>query len=180
MAAEVVEGKRDYGNYDLKRDARREWVYFLWLRGKKLREIEEITGSDRVTILRYIKYIIERLTENPRSIEEIRQEALFALRLDRAEIFETINEAKSKEKVNYGQIAKLYAEAVGIDKLILQRYTQSRGPQSVTGSQIDKAKIILDFIVTKYGPEALDNFEEYYTRQLMLKQELNKNSAKQL
>ncbi len=50
MAAEVVESKRDYGNYDLKRDARREWCYFLWIRGKKLREIEEITGSDRVTI----------------------------------------------------------------------------------------------------------------------------------
>ena len=167
MAAEIVESKRDYGNYDLKRDARREWVYFLWIRGKKLREIEEITGSDRVTIWRYIKHIRERLAENPRSIEEIRQEALFALRLDRAEIFETIKEAKSKEKVNYGQIAKLYSEAVGIDKIILQRYTQTGVSQDPSAlADLEKSKIILDFIVTKFGPEGLDGFEDYYTRQL--------------
>ncbi len=34
VRARIEEKTRDMGNYDLKRDYRRDWVYFLWIRKK--------------------------------------------------------------------------------------------------------------------------------------------------
>jgi hypothetical protein len=39
----IMEPPRYATNLAMKIEYRREWFYFLWLRGKKLREIAEIT-----------------------------------------------------------------------------------------------------------------------------------------
>jgi len=157
---------------DIKREAREEWHYMLWLRGYKQHEIEDITGYERTTIYRDIKRVMDRLGATPRDMESIRQMALMSLRLTRAEVMSTIRKAEDLPvgKVPYGHIARLYDVAAGIDEKILERYTQTGGAQSTTSaSDLEKSNIILDFIISKFGPEALDGFQDYYTRQLALK-----------
>ncbi len=156
---------------DIQREAREEWHYMLYLRGKKYREIEAITGYERTTIWKDIKRMITRLGATPKDMESIRQMALMSLRITRSEVMASARKAQVVQAggraVPYGSVAKLYGVAADIDKMILQRYTQA----VPLGSRpdIEKSKIIIDFMVNKYGPESLDDFEEYYTRHLTLK-----------
>ena len=159
---------------DIKRAAREEWHYMLWLQGRKYREIEVITGFERRCIWRDINRVQDRLAATPRDMESVREMALMSLRVTRSEVMASIRQAHDgkdgRGNVPWGHIAKLYGVAAGIDETILERYTQT-GSAQVTSSlaDLEKSKIILDFIVSKLGPEALDGFEEYYTRQLALK-----------
>ena len=156
---------------DLQREAREEWHYILYLHGKKYREIEGITGYERTTIWKDIKRVIARLGATPRDMESIRQMAMMSLRITRSEVLDAARKAqiqKGGRAVAYGSVAKLYAVAAGIDETILERYTQRAVPQGASGD-IEKSKIIIDFMVNKFGPESLDAFEEYYTTHLALK-----------
>lgn len=159
---------------DIKREAREEWHYQLWLMGKKYREIEAITGFERTCIWKDIKRVQERLALTPRDMEDVRQMALMSLRVTRSEVMHSIRLAHESKggrgQVPWGHIAKLYDVAAGIDETILARYTQTGG--TITASALadfEKAKIIMDYMVSKFGPESLDGFEEYYTRQLAIK-----------
>lgn len=155
---------------DIKREAREEWHYMLYLQGKKYREIEEITGFERTTIWKDIKRVIARLGAVPQDMESIRQMALMSLRITRSEALASARKAQQAQggrAVPYGSVAKLFEVAADIDKTILQRYTQAVPLGS--RSDIEKSKIIIDFMVNKFGPESLDDFEAYYTRHLALK-----------
>jgi hypothetical protein len=158
---------------DIKREAREEWHYMLWLQGKKYSEIEGITGFERTTIWKDIKRVQDRLSVTPRDMESVRQMALMSLRVTRSELMNSIRLAHESKggrgQVPWGHIAKLYDVAAGIDETILARYTQTGGVTTASLADLEKSKIILDFIVNKFGPEALDGFEEYYTRQITLK-----------
>lgn len=156
---------------DIKREAREEWHYMLWLQGKKYWEIEAITGWERTTIWKDIKLMMARLGATSSDMESIRQMALMSLRITRSEVLAAARKAQKVtdgRAVPYGSLAKLFEVAADIDKMILQRYTQ---PGASHGSRpdIEKSKIIIDFMVSKFGPESLDDFDEYYTRHLTLK-----------
>jgi len=164
MSIEVIEEKtRNMGNYDLKRDYRRDWVYFLWLRGKKHREIEEITGWDRVTVWRDIKWMRENLELSPQSIEQVRQEALLMLHLDRAEVLKKAHDASVKDAWRYFKIA------VNIDTMILDRYTQPNQVSSGVQEANEKMMAIIDYMFEKLGPESMGDFEEWFTARMAAK-----------
>jgi hypothetical protein len=159
---------------DIKREAREEWHYMLWLQGRKYREIEAITGFERSCIGKDIRRVQDRLALTPRDMEDVRQMALMSLRITRSEVMHSIRVAHESKggrgQVPWGHIAKLYDVAAGIDETILARYTQTGGAATASAlADFDKAKIIMDYMVSKYGPESLDGFEEYYTRQMALK-----------
>ena len=156
---------------DIKREAREEWHYMLYLHGKLYREIEEITGFERTTIWKDIKRVIARLGATPRDMEDIRQLALSSLRITRSEIMNAARKAQVQidgKAVPWGSVSKLYEAAAGIDKIILQRYTQVGVPHG-SRPDIEKSKIIIDYMISKYGAESLDGFEAYYTSHLALK-----------
>lgn len=159
---------------DIKREARQEWHYMLWLQGKKYREIELITGFKRKCIWQDIKRVQDRLATTPRDMESVRQMALMSLRITRSKVIHSIELAHESKggrgQTPWGHIAKLYDVAAGIDETILERYTQTgAAPNTVSLADIEKSKIVMDYMVSKYGPESLDGFEAYYTRQLLLK-----------
>lgn len=157
---------------DIKREAREEWHYMLWLQGKKYGEIEAITGFERTTIWKDIKRMMARLGATPSDMESIRQMALMSLRITRSEALAAARKAQVVQAggraVPYGSVAKLFEVAADIDKVILQRYTQP-GASHGSRSDIERSKIIIDYMVNKFGPESLDDFDEYYTRHLTLK-----------
>ena len=159
---------------DIKRAAREEWHYMLWLQGRKYREIEVITGFERRCIWRDINRVQDRLAATPRDMESVREMALMSLRVTRSEVMASIRQAHDgkdgRGNVPWGHIAKLYDVAAGIDRTILERYTQAATISSTTAlADIEKSKVVLDYMVSKFGPEALDGFDEYYTRNLALK-----------
>lgn len=161
---------------DLQREAREEWHYILYLRGKKYWEIEKITGYERTTIWRDIKRVIARLGATPRDMESIRQLAMMSLRITRSEVMDAARkaqEAQGGRAVPYGSVAKLYSVAAGIDETILERYTQVGSPQGSSPGDIEKSKIIIDYMVMKFGPESLDGFEEFYANRLALKKAIH-------
>ena len=159
---------------DIKREAREEWHYMLWLQGRKYREIEGITGFERTCIWKDIKRVSDRMAATPRDMESTRQMALMSLRVTRSELMHSIRLAHDgkdgRGNIPWGHIAKLYDVAAGIDETILARYTQTGSVSNeVSLADVEKSKIVLDYLVSKYGPESLDGFEAYYTRQLTLK-----------
>ena len=159
---------------DIKREAREEWHYMLWLQGKVYREIEDITGFKRTCIFLDIKRVESRMAITPKDMESVRQMALMSLRITRSKIIHSIelaHESKSaRGAVPWGHIAKLYDVAAKIDETILQRYTQAATISSTKAlADVEKSKIILDYMVSKFGPESLDGFDEYYSQNLALK-----------
>lgn len=154
-------------NIDIKIEARRERVFWLWLRGYKLREIEEMTGVERTTLWRDIKAVREQLAANPQTIEQILMETLMMMRFIRADALEMARKADLKNAHRY------YKVAADIDKKILERFTQPETMFKVEDhSDDEKAKAVIDFIIEKMGPEALDGFETWYQNRL----EMNKIS----
>jgi len=150
---------RDFGNLDMKIDARRELHWYLWVSGKKLTKIREITGWGRWVIWQDLKYIRENLSLTPKATEDVRQETLMSLRLDRARALEELDESEDpKARV------KFLALAANIDLKILERYTQplKTGEKEIMDAS-EKAQAVLDFMVQKFGPESLDGFEAFYT-----------------
>lgn len=150
---------RDFGNLDMKIDARRELHWYLWVSGKKLTKIREITGWGRWVIWQDLKYIRENLSLTPKATEDVRQETLMSLRLDRARALEELDESEDpKARV------KFLALAATIDLKILERYTQplKTGEKEIMDAS-EKAQAVLDFMVQKFGPESLDGFEAFYT-----------------
>jgi len=156
---------------ELKRESRQEWHALLWLQGKTYREIGELTGWGRNTIWEDIKEVQTRWAQTPISNQDVRTLALMSLRILRTEIMQTIDEAKDKD-APYNQIAKLYTEAAGIDKLILTRYTQPQGEGEAVAAAEERAMIVIDYFTEKYGAEALAGFEEYYNRRVAQKRVL--------
>lgn len=159
---------------DIKREARQEWHYMLWLQGKEYSEIEVITGFKRKCIWNDIKRVEALMAATPKDMESVRQMALMSLRITRSKLIHSIELAHESKggrgQVPWGHIAKLYDVAAGIDRTILERYTQAATISSTTAlADIEKSKVVLDYMVSKFGPEALDGFDEYYTRNLALK-----------
>ena len=149
---------RDFGNLDMKIDARRELHWYLWVSGKKLTKIREITGWGRWTVWQDLKYIRENLSLTPKATEEVRQETLMSLRLDRARALEELDESEDpKAKAKFLQIA------VDVDLKILERYTQplKTGEKEIMDAS-EKAQAVIDFMTTKFGPESLEGFEDFY------------------
>jgi hypothetical protein len=165
----IMEPPRYATNLAMKIEYRREWFYFLWLRGKKLREIAEITGWDESTVWNDLKIVREHLNLQPRSLEQIRTETMLSLRLLHQGILRTIEEAKAIEKVNYQHIRGLYAEAAGIDKLILQRYTQPGTAPEVRAHADEQVMAMIDYITEKLGPESLADFEGWWKGRMATK-----------
>lgn len=159
---------------DFKREVREEWHFQLWLMQKKYREIEAITGFERSTIWKDIKTAQERLASTPRTIAEIVQTAMMSLRMTKAEVMAAAREAQNGKSPRWDRVAGLFKVAADIDKTILQRFTQPALIQQPDAADTEKSQIVLDYIVNKFGPEGLDGFEEYYTRQLALKRKLGK------
>jgi len=157
---------------DFKREIRREWHFQLWCMQKTYEEIHGITGFERTTIWEDIKAVQERLSATPKTIESIIQTALMSLRMTKAEAMAAAREAQAEKQPRWDRVAKLFVVAADIDKTILQRFTQPALVQQPNAADSEKAQIVLDYIVSKFGPEGLDGFEEYYTRQLTLKKNL--------
>lgn len=166
---EIVEQPYYNKNLDMKIEYRREWFYFLWLRGKKLREIEEITGWDKSTVWNDLTIIRKQLNLEPRSLTQIRTEVLLSMRLLHQDLLRTIEEAKHVEKPNYSHIRGLYAEAAGIDKLILQRYTQPGAAPEIQANADEQIMAMVDYITEKLGPESLSDFEVWWKGRMSTK-----------
>jgi len=150
---------------ELKMKSRRQWHMLLWLQLKTYKEIQAITGWGRNTIWEDIKWAREQLALVPENDQDVRNLTLMSLQILKTEIKETIDEAKMAE-APYNQIAKLYGEITGIDKLVLTRYTQPKAEAAAINEAEKRATIVIDFFVEKYGGEALDGFQEYYQRRL--------------
>ena len=159
---------------DIKRASREEWHYRLWLEGKEYAEIEGITGFKRKCIWNDIKRVDARMAATPSDMEGIRKMALASLRVTRSNVLHSIQLAHDSKggrgQTPWGHIFKGYEVAAGIDRTILERYTQAGTKQSASDmADVSKSEIVMDYMVSKFGPEALDGFEEYYTRNLALK-----------
>ena len=164
---------------EIKKAAREEWHYRLWLEGKEYAEIQLITGFKRKCVWNDIKRVDARMAAIPSDMESIRKMALMSLRVTRSKIIHSIELAHESKggrgQTPWGHIAKLYDVLAGIDVKILERYTQAGTTQTASDmADIEKAEIVMDYMTTKFGPEALDGFEEYYTRNLALKTKIVK------
>lgn len=164
---------------EIKRASREEWHYRLWLEGKEYAEIELITGFKRKCIWNDIKRVDARMAATPSDMESIRKMALMSLRVTRSKVLHSIelaHESKGGRGVTpWGHIFKGYEVAAGIDRTILERYTQAGTAQSASDmADIEKAEIVMDYMTSKFGAEALDGFEEYYIRNLALKTKMVK------
>lgn len=156
-------------NLSIKREARLEYEYFLWLRGYKLREIAEIIGMNLTTIWEDLNEIRERLNANPRDMDQIRMETLLSLRLLHQDTLKLIEEARDVEKPNYNHISKLVAEAADIDKTILTRYTQPGTAQEVKAEVSEQLMAMVDYITEKLGPESMDDFMRWWKGRMAVK-----------
>ena len=157
----------------LKQAKRQEYHMLLWLEGKTYAEICAITGSCKVTVWNDLKDVQERWRITPTNDANVRKLALMSLRITRADIMGTIQEAKEKE-AKYADVAKLYEAAVDIDKTILQRYTQMPNETRAVSDAEERAKITMDFFIDRWAHlklpgDALDGFEDYYQRRLGMK-----------
>ena len=168
---EEEEQPRIIKNIDMKRDDRRAWHLFLWLRGHTREEIGEITGWSRTTIYWDLTNVREERNANPKSMAQIRDEALISLRMMQHEILRTIKEAK-QDGAPYNHIKGLYAEATSIDKTILQRYTQTAATPEIEAQIVAEAdeqlRAMLDYLVEKMGPEAVAGFQDWWGDRMAL------------
>jgi hypothetical protein len=119
------------------------------------------------------------MAATPSDMEGVRKMALMSLRVTRSKVLHSIEQAHESKggrgQTPWGHIFKGYEVAAGIDRTILERYTQAGTTQSASGmADIEKAEIVMDYMVSKFGPEALDGFEEYYARNLALKKKIVK------
>ena len=159
---------------EFKREIREEWHFQLWLMQRTYKEISEITGFERTTIWEDIKRVQARLAATPKTIESIIQTAMMSLRITKAEAMAAARKAQDDKNPRWDRIAKLFEVAASIDKTILTRFTQPaliKRPDTVDDK---KSQIILDFIISRFGPEGLDGFEEFYSHQLTV---LEKSAA---
>lgn len=142
---------------DMKIEGRREWMLFLWLRGKTYSEIEKITGFERSTIWKDIKVMQEELAKNPAGAESIRQSALFSMRLMKAEILEKARTVENNVAWRY------YQSALGVEEMILERYTQpGREIPVPSADESDIKQALIDYLVEKLGPDGMEGFEEWF------------------
>jgi hypothetical protein len=158
---------------DMKREKRQEYHMLLWLEGKTYPQICAITGFGKNTVWEDLKAVQERWQNTPSNDANVRKLALMSLRITRAEILQTIGEAKTKN-AKYADIAKLYDAAVDIDQTILQRYTQMPNESQAIFDAEERAKITIDFFIEKWKKlslpgDALDGFEEYYQKRLNMR-----------
>jgi hypothetical protein len=164
---------------DFKREVREEWHFQLWLMQKTYKEIEAITGFERTCIWNDIKRVQARLAATPKTIESIIQTAMMSLRITAAEATAAARTAQDDDNVRWDRVAKLFDVAASIHKTILTRFTQPALVKQPDAADDQKSQIILEFIVMKFGPEGLDGFDEYYTRQLNLKRNLGAASTEE-
>lgn len=157
---------------DMKRQVREEWHFHLWLMQRTYKEIEAITGFERTCIWNDIKRVQARLAATPSTLESIIQTAMMSLRITAAEATAAAREAQDDDNVRWDRVAKLYGVAADIHKTILTRFTQPALVKQPSTADYEKSTIILEYIVNKFGPECLDGFDDYYTRQVELKRNL--------
>jgi len=176
-AIELVE-KRYPRNMDMRIEYRREFAYFLWLKGKSLREIGDILGVSESTIWLDLKSIRAVLNLQPRSMEQIRHETLLSMRLIHADILTTIEEAKEVKNakgqpaVRYDHLAKLYDVAASLDEKILERYTLPGTSPEVTAKADEQILAMIDYLEAKLGPEALTDFQEWWKARMDVKKKV--------
>jgi len=163
-------------NLDMKIEARRELHYFYWLRGYKLREIEELTGWERTTIWEDLNYIRGELELHPRSMEQIRQEALLSLKLLEQDIKTTIAEAKAVKPVRYDHVQRLLGEIREINQTILERYTQSPTAPEAQIKADEQTMAMIDYMSEKFGPEILKDFQNWWRAKMSVKDTLKQTS----
>lgn len=144
---------------ELKKEIRKEWHFFLWCRQMEYSQISSITGYERTTIWLDIKEVMDELQEHPIEHEKTRQLALLQLRQLSAEITH-----RARDSENDNSAAKLYKEAADIQKTILERFTQPISNTEVQKSEDEMSRALIDFMVEKWGPEALDGFEKWYSK----------------
>ena len=175
-------------NLSMKREARMEYEYFLWLRGKKLREIAELVGVNLTTVWEDLNEIRANINEQPRDLTQIRMETLLSLRLlssdllnNAKEVQQVIARAKMVEEPNYNQIRGLYGErranfvaAADIDKLILTRYTQPGSAPEVKAEANEQIMAMIDYITEKMGPESMDDFMGWWKGRMAVKNLIKK------
>ncbi len=170
-------------NLSMKIEARREYVYFLWLRGKKLREIAELTGMNLTTIWEDLNEIRASINEQPRDMTQIRMETLLSLRLVQQDLLsnakdvnQVIAKARGGEDPNFNQIKALYGErrasfiaAADIDKLILTRFTQPGSAPEVKAEANEQIMAMIDYLTEKLGPESMDDFMSWWKGRMAVK-----------
>ena len=168
---DVILEERYPTNLSMKREARMEYEYFLWLRGKKLREIaaNPLVGVSLQTVWSDLNEFRANLNETPRDMMQIRMETLLSLRLLHQDVLFLIKEARKVEKPNYSHISKLIAEAADIDKTILTRYTQPGSAQEVKAEVNDQLMAMVDYLTEKLGPESMDDFMFWWKGRMAVK-----------
>lgn len=175
--------KRYPRNMDIRIEYRREFVYFLWLRGKSLKEIGGIVGVSESTIWLDLKAVRAALNLQPRNMEQIRHETLLSMRLIHADILSTIEEAKEVKNpkgqpaVRYDHVAKLFDVAASLDEKILERYTLPGTTPEVTAKADEQILAMIDYLESKLGPEALTDFQEWWKGRMNVKKKLSDTSV---
>lgn len=160
-------GLRDEYPGAIKREVRKEWVWFLWLTQHTQEEIAGIVGCSRGTVVNDLNDMKEQLAKHPIDHEHVRQLALIQMRFAFAEIIHAARDAESEHAK-----AKLYDVAAGIQEKILDRFTQAATiNQRAVKSEMDRAQALIEYMIEKYGPDSLDGFEEWYTKRKVAKAE---------
>ena len=173
VEAELVDGKRelfsfddkpieerirDFGNVIERAQARGEFHYFLWMMGKTLASIREITGYNRSTIWEDIGKVRQRLPA--KDLTTIRDETLMMLRIDRSKAMDFIDSDKVDDRTK----SKFLEVVMKIDLDILERYTQPiRGPaQEMQQEYEEKMKAVLDYMIEKMGADSISDFATWW------------------
>ena len=179
---EAAPGLRDLTNLDMKRELRREFVFYLYLSGRYTQErIAEIAGVSRDTVYHDLKWANENLVPEGMNLETIRSQAVIQIHLDRVKALTISEEAltmiRDKDDISAADAKRLFdvsAKFIGIaaelDIKLLERFTQQATNAEAEGKALEAnqtAKWVMDFMVEKLGPEALNGFEDYMRDRLL-------------
>jgi len=153
---------------DVKKEVRKEWHWFLWLRLFTYEEIEAITGFERTTIWKDLKEVQEEMARNPLDHQKTIQLVMLQLRMDHAEIIQRARDSESDKNA-----ASLYKIAVQTQTKMLERFTQPINVNEQAIRSEDQTQAVIDFMVEKFGPESLDAFETWYSKRRVAKETMS-------
>jgi len=149
-------------NIDMRIEARRAKVYYLFMMGKTLREISETLQIGETTIDRDLEAIRKEISFDEKTVHEpinwdkVRQDALDSLKMIKVMLLNALQESNGKPWTQ----ARILSIMKDIDIRILERVAQPPATKVDIKMWREDALTIVGFIKDKH-PEFLSEFRAY-------------------
>lgn len=167
-------GERSTAVLDIKRNARRNVVFGMYITGKySQQELADMLQVNRETIWNDLKWCEENtvLDLNP---QDAIKSALMQLNIDRMKLIQEADdirdyiETAEPGKISPTQRAALHKtvgdliqSATLVNVKILERFTQTSSTITSSSKADQRTKDTLQFFVDRFGTECLDGYKEY-------------------